>query len=49
VRCADAATRRAFRRYWLVVRPASGLLRRLMLARVRRAAERVAAPGAVPR
>jgi hypothetical protein len=40
VRCADAATRRAFGRYWSVVRFGSGLLRRLMLRRVRREAER---------
>ena len=40
VRCADAGARRAFRAYWLVVRPFSGLLRRLMLRNVRRAAER---------
>jgi len=39
VRCADAAARRAFRRYWLVVRPGSGLLRRLILRRIRDAAE----------
>jgi hypothetical protein len=40
VRCADAAARRAFRRYWRVVRPFSGLLRRLMLRSIRREAER---------
>ena len=40
VRCADPATRRAFRRYWRVVRPGSGLLRLLMLRRIRRWAER---------
>jgi hypothetical protein len=39
VRCADAAARRAFRRYWLVVRPFSGLLRLLMLRSIRREAE----------
>jgi hypothetical protein len=44
VRCADDATRRAFRRYWRVVRPGSGLLRHLMLRRVRRWAERRPAP-----
>ncbi len=44
VRCADAATRRAFRRYWRVVRPGSGLLRRILLGRIRRLAER--RPGA---
>jgi hypothetical protein len=39
VRCADAASRRRFRIYWLVVRPGSGLIRRLMLRSIRRAAE----------
>jgi hypothetical protein len=39
VRCADAASRRRFRLYWLVVRPGSGLIRRMMLRSVRRAAE----------
>lgn len=39
VRCADAASRRRFRAYWLVVRPGSGLIRRLMLRSIRRAAE----------
>ena len=48
VRCADAATRRAFQRYWRLVRPGSGLLRHLMLRRIRRWAERrpPPAPGA---
>lgn len=40
VQCADAAARKAFGRYWLFVRPGSGLLRRLVLRSVRRAAER---------
>jgi hypothetical protein len=40
VRCADAATRRAFGRYWRVVRPGSALLRHLMLRQIRRCAER---------
>jgi hypothetical protein len=39
VLCADAASLRAFRCYWLLVRPFSGLLRRLMLHSLRRAAE----------
>jgi len=39
VRCADAAARRRFRAYWLVVRPWSGVIRRAMLGAVRRAAE----------
>jgi hypothetical protein len=33
-------SRASFRRYWTVVRPFSGLLRRVMLRAVRRAAER---------
>lgn len=49
VRCADAAARRAFLRYWRVIRPASGLLRRLILHRVRRAAERSPRTGAMGR
>ncbi len=36
--CADAATRRKFRLYWLVIRPWSGLIRIVMLRAVRRAA-----------
>ncbi|MFN2564397.1 MAG: hypothetical protein ABR499_05215 [Gemmatimonadaceae bacterium] len=39
VHCADAESRRRFRAYWLVVRPASGLIRRLMLRSIRHAAE----------
>lgn len=35
----DAAARRAFRRYWLVVRPGSGLIRRVWLRAVARRAE----------
>ena len=38
----DPAARRAFRRYWLVVRPFSGLTRILFLRAVRRRAEGVA-------
>lgn len=38
--CADEAARRSFGRYWLVVRAGSGLIRREMLSRVKRAAER---------
>ena len=38
VRCADDARAR-FRAYWLVVRPGSGLIRREMLAAIRREAE----------
>jgi hypothetical protein len=39
VHCADEASRRRFRLYWIVVRPGSGLIRRLMLRSVRKAAE----------
>jgi hypothetical protein len=39
VSCADAATRRRFRAYWMLIRPFSGLIRREMLAAVRSAAE----------
>jgi len=39
VRCADAATRRRFRAYWLLVRPGSGLIRGAMLRAIRRVAE----------
>jgi len=37
--CADGGARRRFRPYWLLVRPGSGLIRRAMLAAIRRAAE----------
>jgi hypothetical protein len=40
IRCADAAARRAFGLYWLLVRPGSGLLRRVVLRLVKREAER---------
>jgi hypothetical protein len=39
VRCTDAAARRSFLRYWAVVGPFSGLIRREMLRSIRRAAE----------
>ena len=35
VTCADARSRRKFRAYWFFVRPFSGLIRRIMLRRVR--------------
>ncbi len=38
--CADAATRRRFLWYWRVIQPGSGLIRRAMLSRIRREAER---------
>jgi hypothetical protein len=37
--CADAAARRAFGRYWFLVRPGSGLIRRAMLRMIKREAE----------
>ncbi len=39
VHCGSAATRRRLAAYWLLIRPMSGLLRRRVLADVRRAAE----------
>jgi hypothetical protein len=42
IRCADAAARRAFGRYWLLVRPGSGLIRRALLRSVKVDAERSA-------
>src|SRR5436189_73997 len=43
VQCLDAASRRRFRLYWLVVRPFSGLIRHAMLGAVAREATRPAA------
>jgi hypothetical protein len=40
----DDASRRAFRRYWLVMRPFSGLVRRSWLAAAKRRAERQPPP-----
>jgi hypothetical protein len=42
VLCADAATRRRFLMYWWLIKPASGWIRREMLAAVRSAAESAA-------
>jgi len=39
VLCADDATRRRFRVYWMLIRPFSGLIRQEMLAAVRSASE----------
>lgn len=36
----DETARRAFRRYWLVIRPFSGLIRRVWLRAIKRHAER---------
>ena len=44
VYCTDAASRRAFLRYWRLVRPFSGLIRREALRLVRRAAEQRSGP-----
>jgi hypothetical protein len=42
VHVADAVARRKFRRYWLVIRPFSGLIRILLLRAARRRAEALA-------
>ena len=42
VRCTDAASRRRFRVYWLMVRPFSGLIRQIALREIRRRAEAAA-------
>ena len=39
VTCGDDASRRKFLAYWLIVRPFSGLIRLIMLKRVRKTAE----------
>ena len=39
VKCSDAASRWRFRAYWILVRPGSGLIRRMMLRAIRAAAE----------
>ena len=39
VECADEAARRSFLRYWRVVQPFSGILRKVMLNNIRRTAE----------
>jgi len=41
--CGDAESRRRFRRYWRFVRPGSGLIRRWLLAEIRRQCARLAA------
>jgi hypothetical protein len=46
VHLTDAASRRRFRVYWLIVRPFSGLVRRIWLRAIRRRAQ-VDAPGRV--
>lgn len=39
IQCTDPASRRSFRRYWFVIRPFSGLIRRAALRSIRRDAE----------
>lgn len=39
--CPSAQTRRKFAPYWYLIRPVSGLMRRRMLARIRREAEAI--------
>lgn len=43
IKCLGPEARRLFRRYWTVIRPGSGLIRREMLRLVRREAQRRAA------
>jgi hypothetical protein len=43
--CGDPASRRKFKGYWLIVRPFSGLIRLIMLRRVRKTAEAVPTTG----
>lgn len=40
VHATDEASRRRFRRYWLIIRPGSGFIRRMWLRAIRRRAER---------
>jgi hypothetical protein len=42
VACTDAASARRFARYWWLIRPASGAIRRSWLAAIKRRAERPA-------
>ena len=47
--CTDAASARRFARYWWLIRPASGAIRRSWLAAIKRRAERPAGGDANPR
>jgi DNA-binding transcriptional regulator LsrR (DeoR family) len=47
--CTDAASARRFARYWWLIRPASGAIRRSWLAAIKRRAERFAGGEANPR
>jgi hypothetical protein len=49
VACTDAASARRFARYWWLIRPASGAIRRSWLAAIKRRAERSAGGEANPR
>lgn len=49
VLCTDEASRRRFRRYWRLIRPFSGLIRRIMLREIRRSAETPSPATASPR
>ena len=49
VACTDAASARRFARYWRLIRPASGAIRRSWLAAIKRRAERSAGGEANPR
>jgi hypothetical protein len=40
VACTDAASARRFARYWWLIRPASGTIRRSWLAAIKRRSER---------
>lgn len=48
VLCTDEAARRRLLPYWAVIRPVSGLIRRRILADIRRAAEAAGDAGAAP-
>ena len=49
VHCTDPASRRRFRAYWTLIRPFSGLVRRIALAGIRRDAEAAQASATIPR
>lgn len=47
VSCASRAARLKFTPYWLLIRPVSGLVRRRMLAAIKRDSERSSSPGRI--
>jgi len=49
VACTDASSARRFARYWWLIRPASGAIRRRWLAAIKRRAERHAKTKPTPR